>query len=1095
MTTSPLTLIEITSAERLLETLLIESHLADKVGKMFVSFWKTRNCVTHRIIGMGEIGETCYISTVTSPAQSSMRFFFLLLLTALPCAVSSSELDFNRDVRPILSDKCFKCHGPDAKNQKSDFRIDTFEHATEDLGDYAGIEPGNLKDSEVHWRLQSDDPIDMMPPPEAKMPLTAEEIQILDRWIEQGAEYDEHWSFAPIPKSIEAPKTKTSWGHNTIDQFILAKLEENEFPPSEETSREKWIRRVTLDLTGLPPTLPEIDAFLADSKPGAYERVVERLFETDAYAERLTAEWLDVARYSDTYGFQVDRDRSVWPWRDWVIRAFRENLPYDDFITWQLAGDLLPNPTHDQILATTFNRLHSQKVEGGSVPEEFRIEYVSDRVHTYGTAFLGLTMECSRCHDHKYDPITAKDYFSLSAYFDKIDEAGLYSFFTPSVPTPTLWLPSEEQEKQVKELEATIESIEKKLSALGAKTKPRFENDEAGKSTQPLPQALARFSFDERKGQEFANAIPEGKPAKTNGNNPSVTGKLGQGVRLTGDDALTLPVGNFSRDDPFSISLWIQTPDLKERAVILSRSKAWTDAASRGYELLLEDGKLSAALIHFYPGNAIRVRATKPLPVGEWKHVTWTYDGSSRASGVSLYVDGKRIETEVIRDQLTREITGGGSDNIVIGQRMRDKGFKNGLVDEVHIFDQVLFPTAVAAVADNENTFSPDLDAYLQTQVPEARELRDQLHEARKERSALVKKISEIMVMRESSHERQTYLLERGHYENRGDPVNPATPAFLPAISEDLAPNRLGLAQWTTSPENPLTARVTVNRYWQMLFGTGLVPTSEDFGSQGSPPSHPELLDWLARDFMDHGWDLRHFLRQVVLSATYRQSSKISSGELADKDPENTLLYRFPAPRLPAETIRDNALAATGLLVAKVGGPSVKPYDIEVSFKPSKPGTGEALYRRSLYTYWKQTAPAPLMTTLNSSKRDVCRVRLEKTDSPLQGLVMLNSPQFVEAARHLASDLVKKFPNNNEAIVVESFRRLTSRQPDAEERKILGALLAEQQEHFANDPGGARKMLAVGSSPPPAGDQLERIAAVTTLVSTLLNFDEFITQR
>lgn len=1023
-----------------------------------------------------------------------MRFFALLLLATWSVSGSAAELDFNRDVRPILSDKCFKCHGPDAKNQKSDFRIDTFEKATENLGDYAGVVPGNLKESEVHWRLHSDDPVDIMPPPEAKMPLTPEEIRILDQWIEQGAKYEKHWSYVPIPETVTIPKTQNSWGKNAIDQFILAKLEKENFSPSEETSREKWLRRVTLDLTGLPPTLEEIDAFLADSSPDAFEKVVDRLFETDAYAERLAAEWLDVARYSDSYGFQVDRDRFVWPWRDWVIRAFKESLPYDDFITWQLAGDLLPEPTRDQILATTFNRLHSQKVEGGSVPEEFRIEYVSDRVHTYGTAFLGLTMECSRCHDHKYDPITAKDYFQLSAYFDKIDEAGLYSYFTGSIPTPTLWLPSEDQEKQLAEIETEIEKTEKEIASLRLKAEPGFS---AAQNNAPLslPKPIAMFSFDERKGQEFANQVPEGQPAKTNGNNVSVEGKRGQGVRLTGDDALTLPVGNFTRDDPFSISLWVQTPDLKSRAVILSRSKAWTDAASRGYELLLEDGKLSVALIHFYPGNAIRVRATEALPREEWKHVTLTYDGSSRASGLLLYVDGKPIPTEIVRDNLTREITGGGNNNIVIGQRMRDKGFKNGLVDEVSVFNQALSPSAVAAVASGNETFSPDLEAFLQAYSPEIQTLQKTLQEARKKRSGLVKGIKEIMVMRESSHKRQTYLLDRGHYENRADPVAPGTPAFLPAASNDPLPNRLGLAQWTVSPENPLTARVTVNRYWQMLFGTGLVATSEDFGSQGSSPSHPDLLDWLARDFMNHGWDLRHFLRQLVLSATYRQSSRIASGELAEKDPDNVLLYRFPAPRLPAETIRDNALAATGLLVNRVGGPSVKPYDIAVSFKPSNPGKGDDLYRRSLYTYWKQTAPAPLMTTLNSSKRDVCRVRLEKTDSPLQGLVMLNSPQFVEASRHLAAYLAEKFPDNNDGIIIEAFRRLTSRMPDAEEMGILRKLLEEQEQHFQNDKEGAQKLLTVGGSPAPKQEKADRVAATTALVSALLNFDESITQR
>lgn len=1009
---------------------------------------------------------------------------------------AADKLDYNRDVRPILSDKCFLCHGPDARNQKSDFRIDSFEHATADLGDYFGVVPGKLKESEVYWRIHSDDPVDMMPPPEKKIPLTKGEIEILDRWIEEGAEFDEHWSFVPVEETIAVPETESEWVRNPIDQFVIARLEKEGFSPSPETSREKWLRRVTFDLTGLPPTLPEIDAFLADTSPKAYAKVVDRLLDTDASAERLAAEWLDVARYSDSYGFQVDRDRTVWQWRDWVIRAFRENLPYDDFITWQLAGDLLPDATRDQKLATAFNRLHAQKVEGGSVPEEFRIEYVSDRVHTYGTAFLGLTMECSRCHDHKYDPITMKDYFQLSSYFDNIDEAGLYSYFTPSVPTPTLWLPSEEQETELADLEKQIAENEAKLAEMAKTSQPAFaawKAESGGNAAAPSP--IASYDFNTAEGNKFTNAVEGGEPASNSANNKLVPGKQGQAVKLTGDDAIKLPVGNFTRDQPFSVSLWMQTPDRKSRAVIFSRSKAWTDAASRGYELLLEEGRLSAALIHFYPGNALRVVARDEFPIGSWHHVTVTYDGSSRARGVTLYVDGKPIEVDVVRDKLTREITGGGSDTIVIGERMRDNGFKNGLVDDFRVFDRLLSPAAVASIAAGQDQYAVDLEGFLANQSEPYQATSKTLSDLRTKRSELVKKIPEIMTMRENDVARQTYILDRGHYENRGEPVASGTPGFLPAPPEGAPDNRLGLAQWTVAPDNPLTARVTVNRYWQMMFGTGLVATSEDFGSQGRPPTHPGLLDWLARDFIDSGWDLRHLLKQIALSATYRQSSDVASGELVDRDPENTLLYRYPAPRLTAEMIRDNALATSGLLARRVGGGSVKPYDIAVSFKPLKIGSGDDLYRRSLYTYWKQTAPAPLMTTLNASKRDVCRVRLEQTDSPLQGLVLLNSPQFAEAARIMAERLVEKHGDNREAILEEAFRRLTSRKPGKEERRILNQLLEEQNALFAESKEAARNYLAVGASPAPETDSPAYLAAISTLVATLMNYDECITKR
>lgn len=1010
---------------------------------------------------------------------------FLLIATA---TAQADKLSYNRDIRPILSDKCFKCHGPDAKNQKSDYRLDTFENATAEIDGVIGIVPGDLEQSEVHWRIHSDDSADLMPPPESKMKLTAEEIATLDRWIKEGADYEQHWSFVPIPEEVDVPETKSTWPKNEIDRFILARLEKEDFSPSPDAPREKWLRRVTFDLTGLPPSPAEVEAFLADTSPEAFEKVVDRLLETDAVAERLTAEWLDVARYSDSYGYQRDNDRAVWQWRDWVIDAFRRNLPYDQFVTEQLAGDLLPNATRDQRLATTFNRLHGQKNEGGSVPEEFRCEYVADRVHTYGTAFLGMTMECTRCHDHKYDPLTAKDYYSLAAYFDKIDEAGLYSYFTPSVPTPTLWLPSDEQEKRLATLEKNIAEAEGKLTT-------RIEAELAGwqagaGESVPVPAPIAAFSFDTIEKNQFTNLVAGKDPAKTNANNTLVPGKSGQAVKLTGDDAVTLPVGNFTRDDPFSVSLWMNTPDVKKRAVIYSRSKAWTDAASRGYELLLEDGRLSAALIHFYPGNAIRVVAVEPLPTNQWKHVAVTYDGSSRADGLRIFVDGQQVKTETIRDNLTREITGGGSDTIVIGQRMRDNGFKNGLVDDFRVFQQELSAPAIAAIHGSMEKYRGAAEDFIA-----AGGHAENLTKLRRERSDLVKAIPEIMTMAEAKSELQTYVLDRGHYENRAEPVEPGTPAFLPPMPEGAPANRLGLAQWTVSSNNPLTARVTVNRYWQMMFGTGLVSTSEDFGSQGKSPTHPELLDWLARDFIEHGWNLRHLLKQIALSATYRQSSDIASGEDVSRDPENTLLSRFPAPRLSAEMIRDNALATSGLLAGKIGGPSVKPYEIAVSFKPSKPGKGDDLYRRSLYTYWKQTAPAPMMTTLNASKREVCRVRLERTDSPLQGLVLLNSPQFAEASRVLATHLVEKHGEDSTALVDEAFLRIVSRRPDEEERDIVEQLLAEQQTHFEQAPKNAAEVISAGNSPPPKTETPAKLAAVTTLISTLYNFDECITKR
>ena len=1016
----------------------------------------------------------------------------LITLFALLTAASAKEISFNRDVKPILSDRCFHCHGPDAKNQKSDFRLDNEEVAFADLGGYFGIKPGDLKESELHWRIHSTESDDQMPPPDSNRSLSEAEKKILDQWIEQGAKYDSHWSFKPLPEAVPVPPAGEDWAKTEVDPFIHTEMSKKGLKPSAETSREKWIRRVTFDLTGLPPTLAEIDAFLADQSPKAYETVVDRLLDTDFYAERMTSEWLDVARYSDTYGYQVDRNREVWPWRDWVIRAFRQNMPYDQFITEQIAGDLLPNANSEQILATTFNRLHPQKVEGGSVPEEFRLEYVADRVHTFGTAFLGLTMECTRCHDHKYDPLTQKDYFSLSAYFSNIDEAGLYSYFTGSVPTPTLELPTDAQK-------SALAAAEKKVTELESKIAAAFES---AKTTKPAETAVdlknglvAYLSFEENKGNQLVNLADTEKPAKTNANNKIVSGKIGNAIQLTGDDAVNLPkgVGNFSRDQPFSLALWLNAPTKLERAVVVRRSKAWTDAASRGYELLIEDGKLSVALIHFWPGNAIGIRSVADLPLKTWQHVTVTYDGSSRASGLKLFVDGQPAKTEVVRDHLTREIVGGGDDFVGLGQRMRDKGFKNGLVDEFQVFERQLSQLEAQKLAKPDSEPTPELLAEHHALLAVTDQLVE-LRKAREERSKAQKSIKEIMVMREMETPRPTYILDRGMYDSPADPVTSETPDVLPKYDAPETSNRLDLAKWLTNPNHPLTARVTVNRYWQLMFGRGLVSTSEDFGSQGQPPTHPELLDWLSRDFVANGWNVHRLLKQMALSATYRQSSD-ASPRAREIDPENLLLSHGPSYKLTAEMIRDNALAVSGLISPKIGGPSARPYDLAVSFKPIKHDKGENLYRRSVYTFWKRTAPAPVMMTLDASKRDVCRVKREETASPLQSLVLLNGPQFVEAARVAAENLLEKHPNDLGALAIEAFRLFTSRQPDAREAEILSLLVNEQKAEFAKTPDKAKTFLATGDRKPKADLDTAELAAATVLVSTLMNFDESITKR
>lgn len=1028
------------------------------------------------------------------PCQTMFRQFRLSVLVLLCLSVwtanstAAEKISFNRDVRPILSDRCFLCHGPDNENREADLRLDVAEEAYKalDFGEASHvIKPGQPEQSEVFLRIIAENASTKMPPPETKIDLTNQEIETIRKWIEQGAEYEGHWSFVPPEKPTPPEVQESSWIGNEIDRFVLKQIELNRLTPNRTADKAKLLRRISFDLTGLPPTLEELDAFLEDTASDAYEKAVDRLLASPRFGERMASDWLDVARYSDTYGYQVDRDRYVWPWRDWVIQAFNKNMPYDQFVTEQLAGDLLPHATDDQILATTFNRLHPQKVEGGSTPEEFRIEYIADRTQTFGTAFLGLTFECCRCHDHKYDPLSQKEYYQLSSFFDNIDEAGLYSYFTPAVPTPTLLLTNDQQKQEIEKLKAAVRVQEAKLAELGKSSQPGLElwkQGVAGNRVTPVGQVYS-LDFEEVKGR-----------------NQAVAGVIGNAVKLTGDDAIGTGVGNFKRSEPFSVSLWLNTPDVKERAVVFHRSRAWTDAASRGYQLLIEEGKLSASLIHFWPGNAIRVKTLNPIPIKEWQHVVITYDGSSRASGLRIFINGGEAETEIVRDHLTKQITGGGGDNIAIGERFRDKGFKNGLVDEFRVFDRELTAPEVLTLSrldeiDTPQPYEPeDLKAYFLTNISAGYQAElVALETAREKLNTYIDRLPEIMVMRELANKKPTYRLERGAYDARVELVSPAIPQSLSVPVGELK-NRLDLARWLTSPKHPLTARVAVNRIWQMLFGQGLVRTPEDFGSQGALPTHPELLDWLAVDFIDHGWDQKRLIKQIVLSSTYRQSSDVSKEKL-EIDPENRLLARASSYRMPAEMLRDNALAVSGLLVDKIGGAPVKPYEVEVSFKPSKRSQGEGLYRRSLYTYWKRTGPAPVMMTLDAAKRDVCRVKREQTSSPLQAFVMLNGPQFVEASRGVAQKILQEQKDNEPEQLEKLFRMLTSRLPTLAEAKILSDLYGAQQESFKANPDKAKQYLQVGDSIYDEKLNITKLAALTAVANALLNFDECVVKR
>lgn len=993
-----------------------------------------------------------------------------------------AKVDFNFQIRPLLSDRCYRCHGPDSGSRKAKLRLDQREGAFKELEDgMAVVKPGDLEHSELIHRIFTTNEDDLMPPPDSHLTLTVAEKELLKRWILEGAEFKPHWSFIPV-EPIAPPKPhNTEWAHNPIDQFVRARLEKANLSPAPAASREVLIRRLAFNLTGLPPTTTEIDAFRADKSPDAYNKVVAHYLNSPAYGERMALDWLDLARYADTYGYQADVDRDMSPYRDWVIKAFNDNLPYDQFLTWQLAGDLLPNATREQRIATAFNRLHRQTNEGGSIDEEFRTEYAIDRVNTFGTAMLGLTMECARCHDHKFDPIKQREYFSLLAFFNNIDESGLYSHFTRATPSPALllWPPGLEQKHTA-------------LTAKIAKLEAALPQPETLAAVPNLPAPIARFTFDTVASNTTPDSITATNFAKLVDEPQLVPGHEGNALQFSGDNQLVCKtVPNFKRTDPFSFSLWLKPTQLQDRAVVLHQSRAWTDSGSRGLELVLDHGKPFFALIHFWPGNAIAVRAKNVISTNTWSQVVVTYDGSSRAAGIKLYLDGAPLETEVVRDHLYKDIVHRtewgdmevGKVYLQLAGRFRDTGFKGGAIDDLQVFDVCLTSSEIAGTAGSVRPAA----------LTELKKLREQ-------ENAMINDVPEIMVMEEMPTPRVTHRLNRGAYDAPAEVVERDAPEWLLPFPKDQPRNRLGLARWLTDRKNPLTARVVVNRIWRMHFGRGLVASQEDFGSQGKLPTHPELLDWLADWFMDYGWDVKALHQLIVSSATFQQSAQ-TSRDIVERDPENHLLSRYPKTRLLAEEIRDSALAASGLLNRQIGGPSVKPYQPEGLWEAT--GTGKSyvqdhddkLYRRSLYTFWKRTAPPPNMLTFDAMSREVCTAKRDATATPLQSLVLLNDPQFVEASRALGEKLLKKFPKDETARNRAAFRALTGRAPDKTESKILAKLYAQQKAEFAKKPDGAVKLLAIGESKrdetlPPA-----EFAAMTTLVNAIMNFDEFVVQR
>ena len=1047
------------------------------------------------------------------------RCTFLLLITLLAVGCgrkhrekpSEEKISFNYDIKPILSDRCFACHGPDANKRESDLRLDTPEGAFAALKDTPGhfaIVAEDPEDSEMYLRMISDDPDVVMPPPESNLSISEEEIELIRRWIEQGAQYEKHWSFI----NPEKGKVPDSANH-PVDFFIDRKLADKQLQPTEKANKELLLRRLSFDITGLPPSVEELDAFLADQSPDAYQKAVNRLLSSPAYGERMAMHWLDIARYADTHGYQFDFEREVWPWRDWVIQAFNENMPYDQFTTWQLAGDLLPNPTQEQVMATAFNRNHPQNPEGGIIPEEYRVEYVADRTNTLGKAFLGLTLECARCHDHKYDPLSQKEYYELFAFFNNVDEAGQISFFTRGEPAPTLMLTDEEAEEQISFLKEKVRSEDKALAEVVENARQDFDtwlrSDLQAPTIENIPGLQAHISMDVVSNGILPNKADPSIPAKTFDDPETIESKNDKGLLLNGENGINLEkLGAFTRSTPFSASIWIKTPKTLPRAVILHRSRGALDAASRGYEMYLDSGKVVAALNHNWPYNAIKIKTKAPLQNQQWTHLAMTYDGSSSAEGLKIFVNGKPADTETIRDNLYKDIAYKNNNlPLQVGARFRDNGFKDGAVDELMVFSRKLTTPEVALLAGEDNLFTKShaqlqasekvqlFDYYLQTNNRAYQEQFEKLTNARIQLTNAVEKTREMMVMDEMQNTRPTYLLERGGYDNHGEQVFPNTPERVLAFEEEFPANRLGLTQWLFHEDNPLTARVMVNRLWQLFFGEGIVNTPVDFGNQGSLPTHPKLLDWLAVEFRESGWDIQHIIRLMVTSDAYQRSS-VPTPELQEHDPGNQWLARGPKQRLTAEMIRDHALASSGLLSRKMGGPPVKPYQPEGLWKEKKadvvyvPSNGEDLFRRSLYTFWKRTSPPPNMLTFDASERNVCIVKREATATPLQSLVLMNDPQFVEASRVLAERMLTELPDSPEEKISFAFRSLTSRTPRPEEMEVLKEAYQEQLAFYLDKPGEAQKLLEIGEKTSSYRENPQQLAAYTMLASTIMNFED-----
>ncbi len=995
-------------------------------------------------------------------------FIFLglvsLLLPTLEGIAESPQ--FARDVLPLLSDRCFKCHGPDNQTRKGNLRLDLPEIvATADASE-GTVVPGFPERSELFRRITATDPDDRMPPHDSGTSLSTEEIERIRHWIESGAEWEQHWAFRSLQRPPIPQPARRDWARNPIDGFILQQLEQVGMSPSPEADPTRLTRRVTLGLTGLPPDGP--------NSMVPYEATVDQLLASPAYGERVAQLWLDLARYADTSGYQNDGPRSMWRWRDWVLDALNGNQPFDQFTRDQLAGDLLPTPSLAQRIATGFNRNHRGNAEGGIVPEEYAVEYVVDRVETMGTVWLGLTLGCARCHDHKYDPVSQKEFYQLYAFFNNIPEHG--RAIKEGNSPPYIKAPTTAQSQLLQRLDAARNEAQAAFDRL------RPALDAAQRTWEAKGAIVHDESLPRIPGLQKAHQFGETTAS------------------YQSDEA-----GKFGYFDRFTISIWVR-PDTLNGTLW---SRMLPTARSSGYSLDLREGRLHVNLIRRWLDDAIRVRSSAPvLQTHQWQHVTVVYDGSRVAAGTQLYVNGEPIALEAELDALNQSFavdapfqTGQGNEPF------------SGQFEDLRIFERDLKPDEVAMLAVRE-----DIQELLAL-APEARtpaqadRIRNQFltepmaapyaqaatkrHTAEVAYRAAYDAVPTVMVMEERSEQRPAHVLNRGRYDQPLELVHRAVPSTLPAFPVGLPMNRLGLAQWLTGPSSALTARVLANRLWQMHFGMGLVRTPENFGIQGEPPTHPALLDWLAVELLESGWNLKHLQRLIVTSATYRQASEWTPA-LRERDPENRWWARGPRFRLPAEWVRDRALTVSGLLTDRIGGPSVKPYQPEGLWKEIASDTlyeraeGAGLYRRSLYTYWKRTVSPPLLAAFDAPTREACVVQRARTNTPLQALGLLNETGYLEAAKALAYRILTEGRTEQDS-VRRALELALSRRATETETRILETSFKQYQAAFKQAPKTATALLATGQTQfkSPAGEAT--LAALTLVCSTVLNLDEFVT--